>query len=95
MKNVNKRKIVALLIPGLMLISFQGCRIFHPSNQHKVEKKQQEAAREADKEYEKAKKQHLDNQNKETKLMIKKTRKKAERVNQYKKRGFLQSKRCR
>jgi hypothetical protein len=76
-----------MLIPG-------GCGLLHPGSQRKIEKKQAQESKKADKEYDLARKQHLKHQNKKTLRMMKKTKKRASVVNKPKKRGKFSSKKC-
>ena len=89
------RTLALLVMLSLAHFTDTGCGILHPGNQRKVEKKQAQAEKQADKEYEKARQQHLKNQHKETIHMMKKTKKRSAVINKPKKRGFLSSKKCR
>lgn len=62
------------LLPNAFLAT--GCRILKKDKQSVAEKKKAEADKKAYEEYEKASKQHYDIQTKETKKMMKKTKKK-------------------
>jgi hypothetical protein len=96
---VMKKRFSFTLIVGLLLLASltfpTGCSLLQPGRQRKVEKKLDKENKKDDAEYNKAKKQHLKNQNKETQKMMKRTRKKSTVVNKPKKRGFLSSKKCR
>ncbi len=85
-----------ILLMGFLMLSTTGCGWIRPSSQRKVEKKQEQAQKQADKEYDKAREGHIKKQNKETRKMMKRTKKKAESVNKYKKRNtfFLFRKKC-
>ncbi|NVO20208.1 MAG: hypothetical protein HXX13_10935 [Bacteroidetes bacterium] len=84
-----------ILMLGILLFTSSSCSLLHPSRKDKVEKKVEKENKKADLEYEKAKKQHMKHQKKETLRMMKKTKKRADRVNSPKKRSFLSSKKCR
>ncbi len=99
--NMLKTRFRVFLLPGILLMAFlmlttAGCGWVRPSSQRKVEKKQEQAQKQADNEYDKAREGHIKKQNKETRKMMKRTKKKAESVNKYKKRNtfFLFRKNC-
>ena len=87
---LQKRFILASLVAILAVFVFTGtsCRILKRDKQAIAEKKQEDANKKADAEYEKARKQHYANQNKETKKMMKQTKKDAARYNKPRKRNF-------
>lgn len=89
-----------ILIAGIFLIFsanamlVTGCRILKKDKQSVAEKKKAEADMKAYEEYEKASKQHYDIQTKETKKMMKKTRKKASHFNKPLRRRGLNKTKC-
>lgn len=87
-----------LLTAILLLTSFtflgSGCRLLKRDKQSQAEKKQEEASKAANAEYEKALKQHYKHQNKDTKKMMKRTKKQAATYNKPKKRKGLFKPKC-
>lgn len=79
---------------AFVFFSASSCRILKRDQQSIAEKKQEKAAEAAHKEYEQARKQHYKHQNKETQKMMKRTRKKADKVNDFKKRKGLSRSKC-
>lgn len=77
---------VAILILVIFTFTGTGCRLLKRDKQAVAEKKTEEAAKKADAEYEKARKQHYDHQTKEAKKMMKRTKKQASEYNKPKKR---------
>ena len=58
-----------------------GCSLFHKSNRRKAEKKLEQKDEQGIKEYETGRKQHLKNQSKQTIKMMKKTKRRADKLN--------------
>lgn len=87
---LKSRLILASFFALLAVFTVTGtsCRLLKPNKQAVAEKKQEDANKKADAEYEKARKQHYASQNKETKIMMKQTKKNAARYNKPKKRKF-------
>jgi hypothetical protein len=85
--------LIVLCLVSLTLLP-AGCGLLHPGSQRKIEKKQAQESKKADKEYDLAKKQHLKHQNKKTLKMMKKTKKRSDAINKPKKRGMFTSKKC-
>ncbi len=95
---VNKNRII-LLAAVMMLTTFTftgtGCRVFKRDKQSIADKKAEEADKKVEADYEKARKQHYANQNKETKKMMKLSKKKASKYNEPRKRKlFFGKKKC-
>lgn len=87
--------IIFTLLLFTVISATQGCSIFHKSSQRKAEKQQHRTEVAAQKEYDKAKKQHFKNQSKDTRKMMAKSRKKAKKLNVGKQRSFFNRGGCR
>ena len=79
------------LLPAFFSTS---CRVLRPDSKSIAEKKQKKADKEALAEFEKARKGHVKNQSKDTRKMMKSTRKKAGKYNGFKKRNGKGSNTC-
>jgi hypothetical protein len=93
----NKGKILflsALLFLFGLTFTASGCRLLKRDKQSESEKKQRAAEKKATAEYEKARKQHYNHQSKEAKKMMKRTDKKAAKVNKPMKRKWYQGSKC-
>ncbi len=94
---VNKNRII-LLAAVLMLTTFTftgtGCRVFKHDKQSIADNKAKEADKKLDAEYEKAHKKHYTNQDKETKKMMKQSKKQALKYNESRKRKSFLGIRC-
>ncbi len=84
--NSFRRIIILLLIAILPILVNSSCKVLRPDSKSKAEKKQKKADKEAMVEFENARKAHLKNQSKETRKMMKSTKKKAGKYNLFKKR---------
>ena len=95
---LKQRKTHLFIFTFLMLIAVtatQGCSLFLKSPQRKAEKQQHKTEVAAQKEYNKAKKQHYKNQTKDTRKMMAISRKKAKKLNAGKQRRFFNRGGCR
>jgi len=77
-----------ILVFSIVTFTFTGtgCRLLRRDKQSIAEKKQKETDKKSTAEYEKARKQHYEHQSKEAKKMMKRTQKKADKLNKPKKR---------
>lgn len=94
---IQKRIRTIIIIMVLAVFSagtLQSCGMFHRSTQRKIERKQEKAQAAAQKEYKRAKKQHLKNQSEGTKKMMSRTDKKAKKLNAGKKRRLFNKGAC-
>ena len=62
-----------------------GCSLLHKSSRRKTEKKMEKKDEQGNKEYEAARHQHIKNQSKQTLKMMKKTKRRADKLNRAKK----------
>ena len=88
-----------ILVPCIVLLTAftftgTGCKLLKHDKQAAAEKKQEDANKAANAEYEKALKHHYDIQNKETKQMMKRTKKEAAKNNKSKKRRLFGGTKC-
>lgn len=83
MKKIFRLKYLFVIL--MLGIITPGCALFHKSNRNKAEKKMEQNAEQGNKEYETAKRQHVKNQSKQTIKMMKKTKRRAEKLNRGKK----------
>jgi len=75
-------------------ITLTGCRLLRRDKSEIAEKKQAKSDQKAMEAYEKAKKQHFNNQSKETQKMMKSTKKRSSDLNKSKKRSRLNKTKC-
>jgi hypothetical protein len=94
--SLKSRLILIFSIVFLTTFVFTGtsCRLLKHDKQAAAEKKQADAKKASNAEYEKALKHHYDIQNKETKKMMKRTKKKADKNNKPKKHGLFGGPKC-
>jgi hypothetical protein len=83
-KIIRPKHLIFLL---LIAISSQGCNLFHKSSRRKAEKKMELKDEKGNKEFEAAREQHIKNQSKQTRKMMKKTKRHADKLNQGKKKN--------
>lgn len=86
--------IIILVLFTLSSGTLQSCGMFHRSTQRKIERKQEKEQAAAQKEYKRAKKQHLKNQSDGTKKMMLRTDKKAKKLNAGRKRKLFNKGAC-
>jgi len=87
---------IKLLILALLAVVLASCNLLKGNSQRKVEKKQAQSEKQAEKAFEDFRKEHLKKQSKETLRMMKRTKKDARKHNHYmKKKGFLKGSKCR
>lgn len=91
---INSIKILVILILSVFVLTGTGCHILKRDKQSIAEKKQEAADKKVMAEYNKGRKGHYRNQSKESKYMMKQSKKRAAKLNKSKKRGLFTSNNC-
>jgi len=86
--------ITSVMMLATLTLTGTGCRLLKRDKQSIADKKAEKADKKVNEDYEKARKQHYAHQNKDTKKMMKRTKKQAAKYNKPRKRKLFSGTKC-